>query len=378
MKTLIVLYDGIQMNNVITAAHIQPDQIIVIFPKELKASVNEKELNELMDMTVTYIPFDLNDPVRSLRTVLEPYKGAYVDSCGGHDYAAMILGSLMDEYDFTIVSPYQNRHVIAFYNHGVERIETLISPEITIPEFVAMSDGKVISSQKPDTRGDKKWALVDFCNRQRRNLPDRWRLITKFIQQNLNNAEAKNSLVIREDQHRSYKDMLKELVDEGILEPRESRQKSFMNYYFTSDFARELLAVEGKSLEEEVWRQLYESNLYTDVREQVRIDWNGENYVATHDPTSELDVVATKEWFMVCISCKSGKLKEEALYEVFSNAHRFGQGKPIPVVCHDSKDETVILNNKASELGIIMVNQTIIESGKTAEYIYDKINHLKW
>ncbi len=378
MKTLIVLYDGIQMNNVITAAHIQPDQIVVIFPKEIQASVNEKELNELMDMTVTYLPFDLNDPVKSLRTILEPYKGAYVDSCGGHDYAAMILGSLMDEYDFTVVSPYQNRHVISFYNHGTERIEALISPEITIPEFVAMSEGKVISSQKPDTRGDKKWAAVDYCNRQRRTQPDRWRVITKFIQQNLGNADAKNALVIREDQHRNYKEMLNELVKAEILEARESKQKSFMNYYFTSDFTRELLAVEGKSLEEEVWRQLYESNLFTDVREQVRIDWNGDNYIATNDPTSELDVVATKEWFMICISCKSGKLKEEALYEVYSNAHRFGQGKPIPVVCHDSKEETVILNNKASELGIIMINQKIIESGKTAEYLDEKIRHLKW
>ncbi len=375
MKTLIILYDGVQMNNVISAAHVQPDIVVVVYPKGTRGKLKDKELSSLLNKELIYVPIDMNTPVTSLREALEPYKGAYVDSNGGHDYAAIILGSLMDEYDFTVVSPNLNRHVISFYNHGRERIENLTAPLITVPGFVAMSEGKVMSSTKPVKRSMEEWAAVDFCNDLRHRDPDKWQSMAKFIQNNLNSAEAKNTMLLREEQYKAHKEFFDELIDHEMLEYDGSGKRN-VKLQFTSDLMRELFAIEGKGLEEEVWKQLYASELFTDVREQVRIDWNGDGYVAGTDPTSELDVLATREWYMACISCKTGKLKEEHLYEVFSNAHKFGQGRPIPVLCHDSKDATAIMANKAEELGIILIGQKVILSGKTAEYIDDRIRKL--
>jgi hypothetical protein len=114
--------------------------------------------------------------------------------------------------------------------------------------------------------------------------------------------------------------------------------------------------------------QLIDAGCFDDVDIRVNIDWNGGDFTAS-DPNSELDVMATLNSRLISISCKSGKYDQQAVYEVKTNAEKFGGKRAVPVLCTDLNENHPELVSKADELGVLVLEYQDMWNRKAAEKI---------
>jgi hypothetical protein len=140
--------------------------------------------------------------------------------------------------------------------------------------------------------------------------------------------------------------------------------------YFHDTAYQILVTDTGVPFEYETYYQISDSGAFDDVDLRVNIDWNGGNFVSG-DPNSELDVVASKDSRLISISCKAGKYDQQAIYEVKANADKFGGTRAVPVLCVDIDMDRPEYVEKASEIGVLLIEYRQMREKMAAQMILE-------
>lgn len=163
---------------------------------------------------------------------------------------------------------------------------------------------------------------------------------------------------------RALKDI--HVINNLIYKPNELRIS------FTDETYIKRFQINGNYLEYDVYLQLLESKLFTDVQMSTVIDWNGERIETEYDPKCEIDVVATNKMVPIFISCKITKIDQNAIYQIHTLAKKFGGKNAISIIVsiYQMEAPNSILE-KMKELNVYYFNGEDIVRKTLARDLYE-------
>lgn len=350
VKTLIEIFDGCQIENVIAGLRLKPEKIIFIGYKSIiredkKRAIEMlfKEKNILVDLQYEIVSrFDYSAVVERLNNILDSNSGCFFDITGGKDMILTAIGEVSHCRNIPIIQ----LNVITGQFIPVKNcshLPTYPKESLTIAECVAVNGCSVIHNYKEDF----KW---DFNNEFKKDVEIMWSLCRKNC--GLWNRE---SLVFESmEKYGSIDDNLFVCANLKYMKEHHADTllvKTFINYLIKnkliSDYENDgetvkfryknsqvhnCLSKAGNILELYAFILLNEiSNenpgWYDDTDIGVYIDWDGvihQDEEKHYDTKNEIDILLTRDLVPVFISCKNGEVHKEALYELETVADRFG------------------------------------------------------
>lgn len=350
VKTLIEIFDGCQIENVVAGLRFRPEKIIFIGYKNLIREDKKRAIENLfrqksIEVDIEYeivSRFDYNSVVEKLNNILDRTDGAFFDITGGKD---MIL-SAIGEVAYVRSVPVIQLNIITGQFIPVKNCEQISDyPKsfLTISECVAVNGCSVIHNYPEDF----PW---DFNDEFKKDIEIMWSLCKRNC--GLWNRE---SLVFESlEKYGSIDDNL--LVKANLKYMKEHNADTllvtrFIDYlikhHLISDYKNDGEMVELRYKNSQIRSaiskagnilELYSYVLINEISQEnpgwyddtdigVYIDWDGvihsdeEKY---YDTKNEIDIFLTRDLVPVFISCKNGEIHKEALYELETVADRFG------------------------------------------------------
>lgn len=363
MKTLVELYDNDQIKNLYSAYALKPEKVVFLYEKEQEEIIDHPVIRKYVTAETEYRCFELSE----LDRILAEYKGAdcAVDILGGSDMAVASASMYAVHSGIKLVCPEVKTKEIQILHQGKYTREPLEIPHLSIRDIVELHGGGIrdLGEIHYDARGRK---AVETVNRVKRANDNRWSSFTKVMgglyKKYGKHAQWKTEASV----YNEYRTLLNGLKGDvlSVCEVRDNRL--FME--FASPDYMILLADAGVPFEYDTYYQMMDSGWFDDLDIRVNIDWNGGRF-EHNDPNSELDVMASKDSRLISVSCKAGKYDQQAIYEVESNAVRFGGREAVPVLCVDHHTDHPEYVLKAEELGVLLIEHTDMWEGRCAERI---------
>ena len=350
VKTLIEIFDGCQIENVVAGLRFRPEKIIFIGYKNVVRDDKKRAIESLfrqksIDVDIEYeivSRFDYNLVVERLNDILDRSNGAFFDITGGKDMILTAIGEVAHVRSVPVIQ----LNVITGQFIPVKNCEHIIDfpkSSLTISECVAVNGCSVMHNYSEDF----PW---DFNDEFKKDIEIMWSLCKRNC--GLWNRE---SLVFESfEKYGSIDSTL--LVKANLKYMKEHNAdillvKSFIDYllknHLISDYKNDGETVEfryknpqirsaiskaGNILELYTYVLINEISQenplwYDDIDIGVYIDWDGvihSDEERCYDTKNEIDILLTRDLVPVFISCKNGEIHKEALYELETVADRFG------------------------------------------------------
>lgn len=350
VKTLIEIFDGCQIENVVAGLRFRPEKIIFIGYKNVVRDDKKRAIESLfrqksMEVDIEYeivSRFDYNLVVERLNDILDRSNGAFFDITGGKDMILTAIGEVAHVRSVPVIQ----LNVITGQFIPVkncEQISDYPKSSLTISECVAVNGCSVIHNYPEDF----PW---DFNDEFKKDIEIMWSLCKRNC--GLWNRE---SLVFESfEKYGSIDDTL--LVKANLKYMKDHNAdillvKSFIDYllknHLISDYKNDGETVEFRYKNPQIRRaiskagnilELYTYVLINEISEEnplwyddtdigVYIDWDGvihSDEERCYDTKNEIDILLTRDLVPVFISCKNGEIHKEALYELETVADRFG------------------------------------------------------
>lgn len=137
-----------------------------------------------------------------------------------------------------------------------------------------------------------------------------------------------------------------------------------VRYDYVDDFAKALMTRAGLALELFTYMAAQEAGIYRDCHQSVNLDWDSDAVLSgrsAENTRNEVDVILMRGLTPVFISCKSGDVKKEALYELDVVARHFGGKYAVKVLACNRlsglRSAECSLRSRADEMGITIIDK---------------------
>lgn len=385
MKTLVELFDSCQIENIIAGIKLKPQKIVFVgFDKVMK----EKRISDIKKIFYSRYPqivlefrkvsrYDYQKIYCTLDEIVSENPDCVFDLTGGKELVLAAMGELSVVREIPMVQfNIRTGNLIRVKNS--DHINCIEEKGLSISECVQMNGGSVIKN----TETDYEW---DFSDEFREDVLTLWEICKDNcrewnIQANMFDLFEKNASF---SQNGLVRVRLSQLIYNKKLSPvneelfRKLIKRGFItNYSFDGDNLsfgyknkqiKHCLLKAGNILELYTYVTAYnicqnEHGFFNDSDVGVYVDWDGIITGDTDgtDTRNELDVVFTRGYIPVFISCKNGQVHKEDLYELYTVGEKFGgEYSKLALVCtYISNDihqkETLI--NRARTMNIEIID----------------------
>ncbi len=323
---------------------------------------------------------DLEQVCNLLGFLVPNGENCVIDLTGGDDLVAMAVGAML-----ATVSPERRSHVSvqkfdaqlirATDRDGDGRVITGPATPITVEELIALYGGIIhpgsyqppLSCTPRDL--DPLWELV-------RESPKTWNRSLSVLGEVESRSDSKTQVCISlshlqnmgnfEEKEQTLRKLLEHFDRRGVI--RDESSRNYLEYTYTSELLRHCTQKAGNVLEVKTLleaRALEKDGkpFFRDCRMGVNIDWDG----IVHDPEerrpetrNEVDLVLTRGYTPLFVSCKNGNIGDEELYKLHTVATRFGgphARKMLIATDLDRKSEAAdkAFIQRAKDMGIYLV-----------------------
>ncbi len=387
IKTIIELFDACQIENVVAGLRFLPEKIVFVGFDEVMKPRKQNALKKFFEMHNMNVEIEFEkiedrykyDTIyNKLLSIVEKNEDCCFDLTGGRELVLTAMGEISAVKNVPMVQ-FNVRTGRYIPVKNCENIEVAEKCSITIDESVVLNGGSVVHSD----RNDYKWTfnnelycaidiLWDICSMDcaKWNFQcDVFEGFEKFGSFDKNTLTVKASLShIKECKKATFVDydILSRLKKNGYILDYEN-DGEFITYRYKNSDIHQCLTKAGNILELYTYKTLQEINgdqpgLYDDIDVGVFVDWDGIEYKRSEhkrETRNEIDVVAIRDLVPIFISCKNGNIDNEALYELYTVADKFGGEyvKKILLTSFVSSDlnKRKYLLKRAEDMGIITI-----------------------
>ena len=141
-----------------------------------------------------------------------------------------------------------------------------------------------------------------------------------------------------------------------------------------------MLTTVGMCLELLVYRSALDCGCFDDVSMSVVFDWDGILHADSQDTVNELDVVMTRGFSPIFVSCKSARPDTRDLYEIWYLAKRFGgrRARPVIATAVSLSEDSWATYVRARDMGIIVIEKRDIVNYNGGDWIHDILLCPNW
>ncbi len=383
MNVDIEFFDVEPIENLVTSLNFKMDKVIYFgYVEDMtmdKRHITEKNLKEICGISnVDFIEMSkdrLDRIVEVLENVIETEKSqgnqCFIDVTGGGELELVAIGMLSARHELPLHRfDLQTGELQTLNENGGRRIDILVEKrkiEINLDDVMEIHGGAIDYNEetlpleiyeneefKADTK--KMWKIA-------KNEPKVWNGISAVFK-NLNGYEvtetkvstwksklesmAKNTVDVGSaDVFYKYFNSLNQI---GIIKNIKKEQGKF-EFEYKNRAIKECIIDAGTLLELNTYYKMKDSGKYSDCRRSVHINWDAEVGAVDDGVENEIDVMALEGYVPVIVSCKNGRVKKNALYELETVANRFG-GKYARKTLVSSQGLTPGDAKRAFEMGI--------------------------
>ncbi len=372
--TIIEIYDpDILINNVMSQVIYPEAQMIFVgFKDELTSKETERIADFFKMRQAAYEPEfciipeeKVESAVASLRAIMDR-KHLYFEVCGGSGLILLAVGILYTEYRFSMFR-------INSGNAEPELIEGRLpqsaehKTDLKYAEILELTGG-VIGASSEDASVKITPELEEIVNalweRFRKDPSGYNRDSSRFAelinrtrcQEDGDNVYIDDTGLTRiEREYEWCRDYAMLLDKEGVIEIAEFDRKS-VRFKYRNNAAKDLIKKSGLLLELFARISAVRSGIFSDVRQGIRLDWDGcinENGTVT-GTNNEVDLVLVKGFQIYFVSCKTGAFDRQTLYELETVTDRFSVGNSHMVMICDSVDDAT--QERAGDMGIALIS----------------------
>jgi hypothetical protein len=312
-----------------------------------------------MEISFQCIPYgDMGEATDRLTRLVMEHPDCILDVTGGTEMMIALAGFLAGKFDIPIYQRKGRSGQILWQLNCDLPNETAA---LTVKEVVALHSGSILGTYPtPDPKGELAKDIPLIWDVSRKN-PGAYNSLCNALAQLVEKNASSDPLELVVDGNTYRKapyidiDMLQELEKVGIL--REvNTQWGGITLRFRDGEVKRLLTKAGDLLELATWLAAAHAD---DRAMGIRLDWDG---IEPEDrgevqTTNELDGMMTFGLIPVCVSCKNGEVKKEALYELDSVsrhfAGRFAQRILVASYVDRSKSTVDTLKRRARDMHIV-------------------------
>ncbi len=389
MKTLVKLFDKCQIKNVAAAIKYKPGKVIFVGYKQAMTkkriadterffAMRNENINTCCETVNTH---NMGIIINMFKRLAAANDDVYFDLTGGSETLIAAMGAAAQECNIPVLRM-NIKNGASMMVWGEAAFQEADVPEIKINECIALSGGLIVETSGEGFKFDEEFRkdtelMWNIC---RQNCTA-WNRQTRIF------AEAEmlgevSGLRVTVDLGKlaaagydtvSGGRIIKKLSAAGIIKKYEIR-KNILSFEYKNYDVRRCMGKSGNILELHTYLTAEKIPQVSDVAMGVTVDWDGVIQPEgrfVKETRNEIDVVLMKKIMPVFISCKSGEIKKEALYELDTVANKFGGGnvKKLLVathICSDPDSRRYFLQ-RARDMQIYVIEDVDMLSNKDFE-----------
>lgn len=404
IKTIVELFDACQLENVVAGLRFKPEKIVFVGFDEMDSNRQEaiekffgmKRIRVIVEYEKIEDRYDYNAIYSKLLNIVETNSDCCFDLTGGREFVLAAMGE---------ISAVKNIPMVQFdvktgdfkRVKNCDGIEPLPKCSIKVDENVVLNGGTVIHGDKNDYNWNlngELWHTIDILWNICKADCAKWNFqcgvfdnFEKYGYLDLKTLTVKAEINILKEHKKSthiYDDILDLLKLNGYITDYKNDGKTITYRYKNSDI-HQCLTKAGNVLELYTYKTAHEINqknpgLYDDIDIGVFVDWDGKVFHKSYhkcETRNEVDVVIMRDMIPVFISCKNGNLDNEALYELYTVADKFGgqYAKKILLTSYVNSDKSKrrYLLKRAEDMGIITIED--VDKMTKKEFAGELIKH---
>lgn len=395
MKTLIELYDERPLENVLSAEMFRPERIVYICPetvfndKQKHLSLVEYFKHRGIELELVFLKtrfYEMNAILELLRETVIKYPDCALDVSGGTDDALFAAGRLSAEMNLPVFT-YSRKLNRYFSISGAPFDEELdCNVKYNVEDFFLMAGGSMHMGRVDNAVLDKYMDDIDpyfeLYLRNRR----KWQNVVNYVQriskagaEGYYSLEVSGDYTVKGDRGRKIdapEDVLREYEEIGFISELNIDRSREVSFKFRDSQIRSWMRDIGSVLELYVYKACIDSGVFNDVRTSAVVYWEGYDSKQENAVSNELDVMCAQGVTPVFISCKTGAVQTEALNELAILRDRFGSNMAKAAIVTADRGGGA-MRNRASELGITVIDINDLSAGRTVQRIKKLMNSKK-
>lgn len=368
----------------------EPEKVIYIGFKEVMTSKRKNDLERFFRMRglksqLCYeivSRYDYESIKERLYSILDENDDCVLDLTGGKELVLAAMGAVCESRNIPTLQ-FDIRRGTLIQISNCHRLPPPKSIDLSIEEYVTLNGGAVVTelsgrgalSLSNDFAEDIEkawdirktspfeWSNLIYALRTLENMGDGYRGISTEI--DLRRPKEERDMIS------TFTETLSPFINAGFISIKKRNPNTLLLTHKNKLIYQMLLKV-GNIFELYTYISATEilrrsNNPYSDIGIGVFMDWDGiiHSYnSAVHDTLNEVDIVLIKGSIPIFISCKSGDLKKEALYELDTVANKFGgeYAKKIIVATHISRNESTrdVILQRARDMHIEIISDADI------------------
>lgn len=373
MNILFEFFDKEPIDNIITALNYRVDKVVYYGYEEVmdkrKMSIDAFLKENCGVLETLYRPIShttvsgtVEQLTKDINAELAIGNNVFFDATGGEDMALLSFGIVTAQLDVPIhkYDILKNEIITVKASQRQEAIKKLAPQQnvrLTIDELIRLQGGVVNYSMHKDQKnveGDSLMemeALWDIAGRNSK----KWNTFSEFLRGKAQRDGL--SYTIRDRYSDEYilshqnRILLEELAKAGLVKDLQI-SKDEVTFTLKNDYVASAILESGSILEEKVFQIEKARPDCTDCKIGVHIDWDGVIHTGYgKDVLNEIDVLSLRGNIPVFISCKTGSVNQNALYELETVADRFG-GAYVKKILAVSRSISSGYKHRAEDMGI--------------------------
>ncbi len=381
MHTLIEIFSDKPIENVLSGLALRPEKIIYIgfnIPSEQRNAIErcfkEHDLRPKLEY-ITVNAFDLESTVRCINKIIDTNRDCAIELGGGNELISAAVGAVAVSKNIPLFRyNISDNSVIDIYRFNADT--AVHDTDMNINEFIQLYGGAVNNS-----KAFRQWTIDSEFEKDIMGL---WRIYAKnctlwnrqmaiiALLDELDSDSRPDWVYVEQGKLKAHnrkaeldRRIMSQLCDGGYISGF-SADKNKIMYRYKNPQIRAVLTKTGNLLE--LYTYIAARNLeisgkkfFNDAEIGLCLDWDGIIHYGAEsvmDTVNEVDVVAMHANVPVFISCKSGEVKKEALYELHTIADKFGgpHARKILVTTDSRSSETKLyLKQRAADMGITII-----------------------
>lgn len=359
---IIEIYDKEHPVYNIMAQVLYPDaDIVYLGVKSLLSERNQLRLRNFFtaresrtEPTFITVPDDTVNSVKDAVLPLIKEGDSFIELRGGTEGMLVSIGIIADQYNLSIFQINENTGKVKLIK-GALPGPMPQKPNLKFKELICLTGGCIGSATEDlsvQIDDNAKAVVNNLWNRYRIN-PGKYNAKNGSLVRIINSRITKDCYpVIRIPEEKAVKipendfnwiiGYISLLEQERIVKVIQKNRKGIV-YEYKSGICRELLEKSGLLLELFSRIAALETGRFSDVRQGVKIDWDGtvNDNGTVYGTNNEVDLILVDTFTVYFVSCKSGPFDKSALYELDTVAHRFNTGIIRKfIVCDKADDAT--------------------------------------
>ncbi len=378
-EVLINLVDETNDVNIIANNLINPKTIVLVYSGKEEERENSDDLKKYFkenytNVFVTQRCID-RDEKQKITELLTEYKDkkVVVNITGGDKLLSFYFNIVASQFGIdSIYIDIENEKIINL----TQNISSDINNEfldISLDDFIKSSGGRII------THGTKEYnhKIIDELIQYIVSNYDEWTKINKILhnKRNIRYYKQPSDKVLIKTKYLSSTDYI--YINKLLML---LARLNLIRYYcnsdnikiiFTSYMGKKLIHISGYWLELLTYYVLRENKEIDSIKSGVVFLWDED----VHDVKNELDVVASKDSQLICISCKNTyRYDAQALNELEIYSRELGGEDAIKILVSTSYPykRSIVNRAKEMEINLVIFNGNIIEFEKEMEKVITK------